>query len=428
MPSRDQVAYFGAGPAGLPSKAITKAAEAFVNFEDSGLGLAEISHRSSTATKILTETKASLRELMSIPEEYEIIFAHGGGSGVFSSVVYNLVAHWAEKHRKQIISQDSSLDEASVRAQVVKAARSQLKLDYIVSGSWSLKASQEAADLTNLIGSDIVNVVTDGRKFTENGKFTNVPLESEWKLTPTAKEGGTGSAFVYYCDNETVDGVEFPSFPNALAGDDRLVVADMSSNILTRNVDVSRYAAIFAGMQKNVGITDTTIIIVRKAILEEQVPKSYLIPTPVVMHWPTLAKHDSLYNTLPIFSLFVAGSVMKDLLAVHGPLSSGSQAKLSQEKAKAIYDVLDANPELFQVCPESASRSRMNICFRINGGDEALEKKFVTGAEQWNLLGVKGHRSVGGIRVSNYNAVSLEAMQKLEAYMLDFTHSLKAQR
>ena len=138
------------------------------------------------------------------------------------------------------------------------------------------------------------------------------------------------------------------------------------------------------------------------------------------MHWPTLAKNNSLYNTLPIFSIYIAGLVLKDLISVHGPLNTGSQGRLSAAKADAIYSILDAHPKLFQVCADNSVRSRMNLCWRIGGGDDALEKKFLAGAEKRGLLGLKGHRSVGGIRESNYNAVPMENVEKLAAWLKDF--------
>lgn len=255
MPSREEIAYFGAGPAPLPTPIIEAGAKAFVNYNDSGLGLAEISHRSPTANKILEETKASLTTFLDIPDNYEILFLQAGGSGEFSAVVQNMVSVWIERRRRRaeedILKANPGEDKARVEElvfeRVKKEVDEELKLDYLVTGSWSLKASQEAA---RLIGSKYVNIALDARK-ANDGKFGKIPPEETWSLTPTKREGGKGSAFVYYCDNETVDGVEFPSFPKVLepqGGDEeeeRLVVADMSSNFLSRKVDVSKYAVIF---------------------------------------------------------------------------------------------------------------------------------------------------------------------------------------
>lgn len=255
MPSRQEVAYFGAGPAPLPTSVIEAGAKAFVNYNDSGLGLAEISHRSPTANQILADTKASLTTLLDIPDNYEILFMQGGGSGEFSAVVQNLVSVFVERRRRRaeanILKANPNEDPARVEELVLERLKKEideeLKLDYIVTGSWSLKASQEAA---RLVGPKYVNVAVDARK-ANDGKFGKIPPEETWSLTPTRREGGKGSAFVYFCDNETVDGVEFPAFPKVLEPqgedeeDERLVVADMSSNFLSRKVDVRKYAVIF---------------------------------------------------------------------------------------------------------------------------------------------------------------------------------------
>ena len=249
MPTREEVAYFGAGPAPLPTPVLEAGSKAFLNYQDTGLSLAEISHRSPLATKIVEDTKAALSSLLEIPDSYEVLFLHGGGSGEFSAVVFNMVAVWVERRRRRAEKELGS-DEAKVLERVRREIREELRLDYLVTGSWSLKASQEAANLLEPLGTGFVNVAMDARG-ANGGKFGAIPEESSWKLTPTRKEGGKGSAFVYYCDNETVDGVEFPSFPSILEPtgkdeeDEHLVIADMSSNFLSRHVDVHKYAVIF---------------------------------------------------------------------------------------------------------------------------------------------------------------------------------------
>lgn len=248
MPSREEIAYFGAGPAPLPTSVIEAGGRAFVNYNDTGLGLAEISHRSPTANKILAEAKEALVALYDIPDNYEILFMQAGGTGGFSAVVHNLVSVWIERRRRKA-EKDLGADENKVVERLRNEIDQELRLDYLVTGSWSLKASQEAS---RLVGAKYVNVATDARK-ANGGKFGKVPEESTWSLTPTKKEGGSGSALVYYCDNETVDGVEFPSFPTCLEPqgvdeeDERLVVADMSSNFLSRKVDMKKFAVIFVG-------------------------------------------------------------------------------------------------------------------------------------------------------------------------------------
>lgn len=250
MPSRAEVAYFGAGPAPLPTPVVEAAGQAFVNFNSSGLGLGEISHRSPTANKILADAKANLTALLDIPDNYEILFMQAGGTGEFAAVVHNLVSVWVERRRRKIAAQTD--DEEKIVAELKRQVDEELKLDYIVTGSWSLKASQEAV---RLVGENYINVAVDSRKH-NGGKFGTIPAESDWNLTKTNKEGGkTGApAFVYFCDNETVDGVEFPEFPKSLENgdgdgeDERLVVADMSSNFLSRKVDVKKYAVIFVSL------------------------------------------------------------------------------------------------------------------------------------------------------------------------------------
>ena len=247
MPTRSEVAYFGAGPAPLPTAVLETSASALLNFENTGLSLAEISHRSPTANKIIADSKAALTQLLEIPDSYEILFLQGGGSGEFSASVQNVVGYWVERRRRRAIEAlggEGKADEKQVLERVRGEVETELKLDYLVSGSWSLKASQEAA---RLIGKNYVNVAVDCRKYAKEGKFTTIPEEKEWTLS----NGGRGGAMVYYCDNETVDGVEFPSFPKSLEGneggneDETIVVADMSSNFLSRKVDVKNYGVIF---------------------------------------------------------------------------------------------------------------------------------------------------------------------------------------
>lgn len=236
MPDRSEVAYFGAGPAPLPTPIIEASAKAFVNFEDTGLSIAEISHRSPTANKVLADAKEALISLYDVPtEEYEIFFMQAGGTGEFSAALQNLVGAWIEKRRRRAVAELGEGKDAEVLERVKKEIESDLKADYLVTGSWSLKASQEAA---RLMGSKYVNVAVDSRK-SNNGKFGVIPPEKEWKLSPN-------SALTYFCDNETVDGVEFQGFPESLTGDDeRIVVADMSSNFLSRKINVRNFGVIF---------------------------------------------------------------------------------------------------------------------------------------------------------------------------------------
>jgi phosphoserine aminotransferase len=421
MPSREQVFYFGAGPAPLPTAVLSRAADALLNYQDLGIGLCEISHRSAQANQILADTKAALAALIDVPDTHEILFLQGGGSGEFSAVVYNLVAVWVEKRRRRAAEDIEAAagdgEKSDLAAKVLQRLKDEvnkeLKVDYLVTGSWSQKASQEAV---RLLGASKVNIALDV-KAKNGGKFGVIPPESEWTLTKRKSQGGPGSALVYYCDNETVDGVEFPGFPNCLnphaedaADDAPLVVADMSSNFISRKVDVSKFAVIFGGAQKNIGNAGIAIAIVRKSLLppngvpaSSDILRAVGIPVgPVVLDWPTIAKNNSLYNTLPIFDVWIAGQVMADLVETFGAKKIGGQEEVADKKAGIIYSALDGHPETYKVVPDKSVRSRMNICFRVHGGDAEKEKEFLAGAEKRGLFGLKGHRSVGGIRASNF--------------------------
>lgn len=406
MPSRQDTAYFGAGPAPLPTAVLEKASQVLLNYNDAGIGITEISHRSGDAAKILEDTKSALAQLLDIPTQegpdgYQIIFLQGGGSGEFSASVYHMTALWVEKRRQQIIKELGTEDEDKVFEVLKKAVDEEFKLDYLVTGSWSLKASQEAA---RLVGANHVNVALDSRK-SNNSKFGTIPSESDWNLTPNPAHSG----MLYFCDNETVDGVEFPSFPSVST--DYNIIADMSSNFLSRKVDVKKYAAIFGGAQKNVGTTGITIAIIKNSLLppHSNLAKSDLLRKlnlpvgPVVLDWPTIAKNNSLYNTLPIFDVWIAGQVMQSLLSKAASTPKiQTQQEESEKKAQLLYGVLDKYP-IFHVVPDKSVRSKMNICFRIGGEEDrdAKEKAFLAGANDRLLLGCKGHRSVGGCRISN---------------------------
>lgn len=412
MPSRNDVHYFGAGPAPLPTAVLEGASKVLLNYKDTGIGITEISHRSADANAILAHTQSCLRQLLDIPESdgpdgYQILFLHGGGSGEFSAVVYHMVSLWVAKRLKQLGG-----DEAKLREEVEQ----KMKLDYFVTGSWSLKASQEAA---RLCGGEHVNVAIDARK-SNDGKFGVIPSADSWAQTKSEQD----CALTYYCDNETVDGVEFQSAPSGPN-----LIADMSSNFLSRAVDVRKHAAIFGGAQKNIGTTGITIAIVSNSILpphaemaDPKVLRKLGLPIgPVVFDWPTVAKNNSLYNTLPIFDVWIAGQVMQRLLDQNpsaSPRIAGQEAE-SNQKAQMLYKILDESP-IYHVVPDKSIRSRMNICVRVKGGDAEAEKAFLKGAESKGLMGLKGHRSVGGIRISNYNAVTVAAAEKLATYLVDF--------
>ena len=290
MPSRSDIICFGAGPAALPTEIIEDAAQALINYQDTGLGIAEHSHRSAIAANIIKEAKANLASYLDIPDDYEILFMHGGGSGQFSALAYNFVGAWVARKQKEI---GDSVPE-------LKAAVKNLKMDYIITGGWSQKSAAEAE---RLFGSEHVNIVADSRK-TNDGKYGTIPDESTWNLSQDA-------ALVSYCDNETVEGVEFPGFPKSLepGPDGPIVVADMSSNILSRTIPVKNFSAIFFGAQKNLGVTGITVAVVKKSFLPpilSQPPANLMrelgLPIPPrILEYETIAKNNSLYNTLSIF-------------------------------------------------------------------------------------------------------------------------------
>jgi phosphoserine aminotransferase len=290
MPSRSEITYFGAGPALLPTDVLEQAAEALLDYQSTGLGIAEHSHRSELATNIINEAKADLTTYLDVPEDYEVLFMQGGGSGEFAATVYNFVGAWVARKRLALSSKktdDEFLNDPALMQELHNAVGGELKVDYLITGGWSQKAAAEARQ-------------------SNNGKFGTIPDESTWKLSKDA-------AMVYYCDNETVDGVEFPGFPKSLEpgpdGTGPIVVADMSSNILSRRIPVRNFSAIFFGAQKNLGSTGVTVVVIKKDLLPPKTPqpsaallrKLSLPVPPIILEYGTIAKNNSLYNTLSIF-------------------------------------------------------------------------------------------------------------------------------
>ncbi|KAI1820600.1 phosphoserine aminotransferase [Xylaria intraflava] len=427
MPDRTDVTYFGAGPALLPTDVLETASQALLNYQNTGLGIAEHSHRSQLAADIINQAKADLATYLDIPDDYEVLFMQGGGSGEFAATVYNLVGAWVTRKKSEILKQlgaakEEEADPVKLVAALRKAVDRELKLDYLVTGGWSLKAYQEAS---RLIGPELVHLATDSRTIND-GKFGKIPEESTWKLSKDA-------AFVYYCDNETVDGVEFPKFPDILApradGTGPIVVADMSSNILSRRFPVKNFSVAFFGAQKNLGSTGITVVIIKKSLLSPSCPqpsstlmrKLGLPVAPVILTYDTVAKNNSLYNTLSIFDVYIAGQVLKKLLKTFPNKAAGQEA-LANKKATLIYDALEAYPDIYKIVPQKSVRSRMNICFRVtkNGETEKTEAVFLKESTAKGLTGLKGHRSVGGIRASNYNSIPLAGAEKLAGFLRDF--------
>ncbi|KAM0792207.1 hypothetical protein ACM66B_004903 [Microbotryomycetes sp. NB124-2] len=396
-----------AGPSPLPQAALLQAAKSLLSFDGSpGMGIAEISHRSKPFEGVLHAANDDLRQLLRVPTNYKILWMQGGGLTQFAATVLNLIAWYRIKHKLQ--------------------PQDEIEADYVVTGSWSAKAANEAARL----GVN-VNKVVDGKKV-GGGKFKTIPDAQDWQARQTTATGRK-PAYVYYCDNETVDGIELPAsgakaFPFDKIDKDVPVVCDMSSNFLSRPVDVSKYGIIYAGAQKNLGPAGATVVIVREDLivdLDEAV--QYGGPrTPSMLSYKSMADNDSMYNTPPTFTIYVCGLVLRSLLETpplprqdeHEPLSP--LADYADKKSSLVYAQLDDGSNFYNGTADKSVRSRMNPTFRIKGGDEELEKKFVAQASERGIKGVNGHRSVGGIRTSIYNAVLLEHVEKLVEFMKEF--------
>lgn len=386
MPQRGDIINFGAGPAAMPDGVMSQAAQDLLNYRETGMGIGELSHRSAMCNARLQDIKAALKRLLDIPDTHSVLFMQGGGTTQFAATVYNLMAYW--------VARDPETGASRVG-------------DYLVTGSWSKKAVDEAKRL----GVD-VNIVADARKAT--GEFGTIPPASEHNYTPKER-----AAYVWYCDNETIDGVEFPGLPEGI-DEDVPLVCDMSSNFASRKVDVARYAVIYAGAQKNVGLAGITVCIVRNDILEKRADAAALhaagAPVPAIMlDYQTIWKNDSLYNTLPIFALHVVGLVFEHLLHVGGMQEI---ERVNAEKAELLYDTLDRHSNMIEVVPSRGARSRMNVVFKFVGEDAAeREKQFLKLAESKGMVQLKGHRSVGGLRASLYNAITLDDTRKLAAHV-----------
>lgn len=348
---------FCAGPASIPEAVLTEAAEQMLDWQGRGLSVMEMSHRSDEMVGIANEAEADLRELMGISDDYAVLFLQGGASSQFSAVPLNLMG------------------EGKV-------------VDYVNTGEWSKKAIKEAKRYAK------VNVVASS----EDTNFTTIPAFDSWKLSEDA-------AYLHYTPNETIGGLEFFWTPESKVP----LVADMSSTILSRPVDVNKFGLIYAGAQKNIGPAGLTIVIVRKDLLGKANAM-----TPTMMDYKAAADNDSMYNTPPTLAWYLAGLVFKWLKAQGG---LEAMEVLNRRKAEKLYSYIDASG-FYSNPVEVASRSLMNIPFVL--ADASLDKAFLAGAEEAGLLNLKGHRSVGGMRASVYNAVPEEAVDALIAYMKTF--------
>jgi phosphoserine aminotransferase len=342
----------------LPQAVLQQVQAELLDWHGAGMSVMEMSHRGKEFMSIAAEAEADLRELMAIPANYKVLFLQGGASAQFGMIPMNLL-------------------------------RGKKSADYLNTGEWSKKAISEARKYCE------VNVVATSA----DKNFSYAPAQGAWKLNPDA-------AYVHYTSNETIGGVEMFWTPNVGAVP---LVADMSSHILSRPVDVAKHALIYAGAQKNIGPAGLTIVIVRDDLIGETVAG-----TPSMYDYKIHAENESMYNTPPTFAIYVAGLVFKWLKA-NGGLAT--MEKINIQKSNMLYDYLDSTN--FFNCPTAKqNRSRMNIPFTLK--DEALDEAFLKGAKDKGLLQLKGHRSVGGMRASIYNAMPTEGVRVLVEYMKAF--------
>ncbi|CED84113.1 phosphoserine aminotransferase [Phaffia rhodozyma] len=391
MPARAHTHNFAAGPSPLPTSVLEEAQGALLDFQGSGIGICEVSHRGKEFASVIKEAEAGVRALLQVPDTHHVLFTQGGGTTQFSAVVLNLLAHYAAAH----------------------PASNPPKMDYVVTGTWSKKAASEAARLAHAGKHAQVNLVAD----TKPSGYTRLPTRDEYSFSPAGE-----AAFVYYCENETINGVEFPgtttesgAFPFDLVPEGTPLVADYSSSFLSRPIpNIEKHALIYAGAQKNLSPAGLVVVIVHKSILnftDADAP----IPIPELLVYKNMADSASLYNTPPVWPIYITSLVVRLLLA-----NGGLQGKRDEnlEKATLLYNTLeDSGNVVLKV--EKEARSWMNVVWNMKGGEEA-EKAFLAGAEERGLRQLKGHRSIGGIRASLYNAVTLESVQALVAWIKEF--------
>lgn len=351
---------FSAGPAMLPPEVMAQAQREFCNWQDRGISVMEISHRSGWFLDLIANIEASLRALLHIPDNYRVLFLPGGGRLQFSMVPLNLI------------------DKAHpVAAQ-------------IITGVWSKLAYEEA------ILQNEIKVIVD----TEENHFTTIPARATWQAIPT------NSAYLHYCDNETVNGVEFNYIP---ASNDVALVGDMSSNFLSRPFDVSQFGIIYACAQKNIGPAGVTVVIVRDDLLARQ-----HATIPSMLNYKLHVENNSLLNTPPCFNWYMCGLVF-DWIQREGGVAAMNERAL--ERSQLLYDYIDQS-NFYHNAVDPTYRSRMNVVFTLP--NETLTKQFLVEADQQGLYQLKGHRLVGGIRASLYNAMPLEGAKALRDFMRDF--------
>ncbi len=353
-----RVYNFSAGPAVLPEEVLKQAAAEMLDYHGCGMSVMEMSHRSKEFQGIIDDAEADLRELMGIPDNYRVIFMQGGATAQFAAIPMNLMRN--------------------------KVA------DYIVSGSWSNKAAKEA----QMYGQ--VNILASSK----DGNFSYVPETDGLEISPDAD-------YVYICQNETITGTTYHKLPDTQG---KPLVSDVSSMFLSEPMDVSKYGVVYGGVQKNIGPAGVAIVIAREDLVTDEV----LAGTPTILNWKVNADKGSLNNTPPCYTIYICGLVFKWLKAQGG--LEGIVAR-NREKAQLLYDYLDQS-KLFKGTARKEDRSIMNVPFIT--GDADLDAKFCAEAAQHGIANIKGHRSVGGMRASIYNAMPIEGVQALVSFMEQF--------
>ena len=353
-----RVYNFSAGPAVLPEEVLREAADEMLDYKGTGMSVMEMSHRSAAFKGIIDEAEADLRERMNIPDNYHVLFLQGGATQQFAAIPMNLMLTG--------------------------------KADYIVSGSWSKKAYKEA------------KIFGDARLVasSEDENFSYIPNVDELEFDPEAD-------YVYICENETIYGTHYHKLPDT--GDVPLV-SDVSSCFLSEPIDVSKYGLVYGGVQKNIGPAGVVIVIVRDDLVKEE----WLPNTPTIMRYKTQVDADSMSNTPPCYGIYICGKVFKWLKAQGG---LEAMKKRNEEKAAILYDYLDST-DFYTATARKEDRSIMNVPFVT--GDADLDAEFVAGAKKVGIENIKGHRTVGGMRASIYNAMPIEGVQALVDYMKEF--------
>jgi len=360
----ERVFNFSAGPAILPKAVLKAAREEMLSFRGSGMSVMEMSHRSDRFGAVLEAAESGLRRLLRVPESYFILFLQGGASLQFSMLPMNFLAGGVA--------------------------------DYVITGAWGVKAFEEARKF----GSP--RAVFSG----EESGFTVVPIENELRFGPDAN-------YIHYTSNETIEGVEFKY---DIDGGGIPVVCDASSNILSKPIDVEKYALIYAGAQKNIGPSGITVVIIRKDLLERSAAVTEKLPS--LLDYRTFAKHDSMPNTPNTWGIYIISLVCEWLENLGG---LPAIEKLNREKAALLYDAIDSSDGYYRGHAARDARSLMNVTFRLPS--EELENKFCSEAEAAGLDGLRGHRSVGGIRASIYNAFPKEGVERLVEFMSEFAQA-----